>query len=96
MITRLLNKQEDAEGIPFDSIGMLSIIFPDTGNKTNTYNFKPFYKQQAQEGENEYPRTLQIAFTDLYEMGDFVAELQKAINFAFARATQLALNPDPT
>lgn len=95
MITRIVNTQEEQNTVQFVPFEMASVIFPDQGDTTSAYSFRGHYPVNHEGEENPYPRTLQIAFTDLYEMSNFIAEMQKALNYAFTRAADRALNPQP-
>lgn len=95
MITRVINKQEEQNTVQFVPFEMATVIFPDNAETTSAYSFRGHYPVNHEGEENPYPVTLQIAFTDLYEMSNFIAEMQKAMNYAFARAADRALNPHP-
>ena len=88
MITRVLtaSTKEMQPEVPFVDFHRVSVAFPDENDTTSTYNFNNFYPMPvpAEEGGEVETRTLQIV-GDMYELSNFVAELQQALNYAMTR-----------
>ena len=86
MRSELFTPTEEKQNVQLEPARSVKVIFPDNKtHSTNSYGFKPFYVAPVADGASSDAPTLFIAFEDLYELGHFVSEMQKAYNLAVAR-----------